>query len=268
MEYASLIGSILQLPFNIAADVVQIERNAKSDQEFKKAIAEAYGIDIPDEKLMQIKQAKVEHQKDIATDPALRGEQLNALRKLSGIADAGGMDPQSKAALQEAQYAAQKQYADSSASLMRQQMARGTADSGNAMANNLAAASTSANMLNRAGVQAAGDARARALQAISESGRLAGNVRNADFGEAANNRDAWNEIEKFNQAAGQAAAQQTASNLLNRTGAQTARAGAITNAASQYANNGRDQGKPVRQLGSDVTNPLQTADKLGIGRKK
>ena len=267
MEYASLIGSILQLPFNIASDVARLERNAKSDQEFKKAIAEAYGIEIPDEKLMEIRAAKVAHQKDIATDPALRGTQLDALRKMSGIASAGGMDPGSRAALQEADYAAQKNFQDSSASIMRQQMARGTADSGNAMAQNLAAASTSANMLNRSGVQAAGDARQRALQAISATGKMAGDIRGADFGEGESNRDAWNEIEKFNQMAGQAANQQTAGNLLARTGAQTARAGAINSAASGYANAGKDAGQAERQLGSDVTNPLQVADKLKVGRK-
>lgn len=263
----SFIASIISVPFNVASDIMDLERQGKSDQEIKRAIAEAHGIDIPDESLMKIKPAMIQHQRDIATDPAVRGSQLDALRRLSNIGAAGGMDPQSQQALQEATYASQKQLQDSSAELMRQQMARGTADSGNAMAMNLSNGQASANMLNRAGVHAAGDARQRALQAIAASGSLAGNIRGADFGEAESNRDAWNQIEQFNENAKTAAQQGTANNLLNRTGAQTNKAGAVLNASSAYANNGKDQGKKVRQLGQDLTNPIMVGDKTKLGGK-
>ncbi len=264
---ASFIASLLSLPFNIAADIQNMERQGKSDAEIKKAIAEAHGIDIPEESLMQIRPGNIEQRGDIQTDPALRGTQLDALRRMSQIGAQGGMDAQSQAALQQAQYASQKQLQDNSASMMRQQMARGTADSGGAMAANLANGQASANMLNRAGVQAAGDARSRALQAIASSGQMAGSIRAGDFGEAANNRDAWNQIEEFNEKAKMAAQQGTASNLLNRTGAQTNKAGAVLNASQAYANNGKDAGKPTRQLGQDLLNPLMVGDKTMGGKK-
>ena len=264
---ASFIASILSVPFNVAADIQDMERQGKSDQEIKKAIAEAHGIDIPDESLMKIKPGNVQQRGDIQSDPQLRGTQLDALRRMSQIGAQGGMDAQSQAALQEAQYASQKQLQANSAAMMRQQMARGTMDSGGAMAANLANGQASANMLNRGAVQAAGDARSRALQALAQSGKMAGDIRAGDFGEAANNRDAWNQIEEFNEKAKMAAQQGTASNMLGRTNAQQGKAGAVLNAAQGYAANGKGQGQKTRQLGQDLLNPLMVGDKTMGGKK-
>lgn len=236
---------------NIAGDIVQMVRNGESDAAIKAAIKNAYGIEIPDQELLKIKAQEVVPERDIAT-PETRAAQMDALRRLSGIAASGGMDPQSIDALQRAEESAQRNFQNNSAAIMRDQMARGVANSGSTMAANIAGAQASANMLNRSGVQAAGDARARALQAIAESGRLGGNIASADDERAARNKEAREKIRLFNSEAALRAATTTADNLLARSGAMTNRANAISGAAGKFADAGADRGKPLKDMGDTV----------------
>lgn len=242
------IGAGWEGAWNIAGDIIQANRNIQSDAELINAIRAVTGIELTPDQLLQIKAERVTPEQDVGS-PETKGAQLEALRRLSGIATQGGMDPQSMAALRQAEESSQRQLSNNSAAMMRGQMARGTLSSGSTMAANLAGGQESANMLNRSGVQAAGDARQRALQAIAQSGSLASQIAGMDDERAMQNKKAREQIKMFNAEAALKAAQSTAGNMLGKDNAEIAKANAQGAAAANYANQGKDRDKPYKGIG-------------------
>lgn len=121
----------------------------------------------------------------ISTDPSTRMAQMKALSQLSEIANAKGLDPESKAELFDAQKeGAGFEKSQRDAALNRLQ-AQGMGNSGAAVQSILAAQQGGANREAMQGVHAAADSRRRAMQALAQMGDLAGGIRHEDYGEAA-----------------------------------------------------------------------------------
>lgn len=131
-------------------------------------------------------------------DPVARQQQMRALRGLMEAGQQGGMDPQSRLALAQAeQRAAQQQRATQG--LMRQEFAqRGMSGGGTELALRAQAAQGAANTNAMAGMQAAADARQRQLLALAQGGAMAGQVRGQDYGQAADLAGARDRIAEAN----------------------------------------------------------------------
>lgn len=140
----------------------------------------------------------------VAEDPALRRSQLATLARLQELADSDGLDAAARSQLAEAQA--------SNAGLERAQRGaildtfarRGMGNSNSAL---LAALSSQQGAAQRAGMEglsAAGNAQLRALQALRDSGDLAGNLRSQDYGVASNLAGARDRVSQYNAANRQA----------------------------------------------------------------
>lgn len=168
---------------------------------------------------------------NISVDQALKDEQMKALLGLSDIAE-GGLTEGDKAAARDIQREV-NQNAEARRQAILQNMAqRGTLGSGMELAAQLSSAQQAADQQSRAGDVLAQQAQARALQALQQSGALAGQVRGQEFGEqaqVAQAKDAinqWNTANQQNVAARNVAAQNQAQqqNLANRQALEAQRA--------------------------------------------
>jgi len=131
-------------------------------------------------------------------DPSSRAAQVSALRSLMGIANEGGMDPQSRAALLQAQGAAARERAATTGALRQSFQSRGMGGGGMELALATGAGQQAANANAMAGVQAAADARTRQLQALSQGAGLAGQVRGQDYSQAADRAGARDRVAEYN----------------------------------------------------------------------
>lgn len=127
-------------------------------------------------------------------DPAMRNAQAAALAQMEQVYKQGGMDPQSQAALQQAQTRTAQAEKASRDALTQNAAARGMSTSGAALAGQIANQQGAADRNSAAGTQAAADARTRALQAMSGASQMAGATRGQDYQKAG----ALDAIERFN----------------------------------------------------------------------
>jgi hypothetical protein len=151
----------------------------------------------------------------VKLDPGLEASRRGGIDRLTEIANAGGMDPQSIAAQQEAMNRADTQARGQREALKTSAQARGMGGGGTGLALEQGANQNAANQARMTGLQAAGDARTRSLQAIGESGRLAGEAQgqNIQAGSAANQLAQFNAGQRARQAEGMAGAQLGQGNL-------------------------------------------------------
>lgn len=186
----------------------------------------------------------------IQLDPRIREARMAALQQMMQVGMEGGMDPQSRAALAQAQQAAASQEAASRGATLADAQRRGMLGSTATLAANLGAGQAAANRVSDAGIQAAGDARQRALQALQATGQLGAGIEQDAYGQAANLADRRDAIAEFNSRNRQAFGQQRFDNQMGiadkRYGASADLAKAAEDRAArrseQYRRYGRDAG--------------------------
>jgi hypothetical protein len=135
---------------------------------------------------------------DLKSDPALRAAQIGALRRLEREGAEGGMGLQSRVALNEAAGDVSRRERGSREAILQQMAMRGNAGGGASLAANLTNQQGSADRNAAFGARAAADARARALQATSMSGNLAGGIRGQDWGEGSDRAGNLDALSRFN----------------------------------------------------------------------
>lgn len=131
-------------------------------------------------------------------DPYTKDQQLRALASMAERARSGGWDAQSKAAYEEAQSQADAANRGQQGAITQNFAARGQGGSGAEFVARLQGAQGYQNQARMAGTRAAGDASTRALQALSESGRMAGTARGQDWGERTDVAGARDTMARFN----------------------------------------------------------------------
>jgi hypothetical protein len=150
------------------------------------------------EQLLNLQPSEYEN---IETSPEYKELQLQTLRKMAGVGE-DGLDEGDEAAFREAQRAVANEAQAQQASILNNMAQRGTLGGGMELAARLQGAQDSANRLSSAGDKLTQDARARALQALTQTGSMAGNLRSQDFEEqekVARAKDAINEFNVRNQ---------------------------------------------------------------------
>ena len=134
----------------------------------------------------------------ISTDPRLRDTQMGALDALQGVVDSGGLNATDAANLQKIQ--TQSATADKGRrDAIKQSMAqRGMGGSGMELLQQLQSNQAATDRASQSGLDVAGMAQDRALQAMMQGGQLAGNIQGQDFGQQAQIFSAEDAINKFN----------------------------------------------------------------------
>lgn len=156
-----------------------------------------YQGDITPEEAQTVLQGHSEMQ-NIATGPEGKQAQLKALSGLQGIVEGGGMNAQDKATLNEIQnQQSQAERGNREAILMNAQE-RGVGGSGAELASQMLNQQASATRGNQAGLDVAGQAQARALQALQQYGQMGGQYEGQQFGQEASKAQAQDLINQFN----------------------------------------------------------------------
>ena len=135
---------------------------------------------------------------EVGANPELVRAQEASLGALQNIARQGGMDIQSRANLAQVQDQLGQQERGQREALMAQQQRQGTVGSGQGLAAQLMAQQASADRAGQAGFQVAQSADQRALEAIMQSGQMAGKMRTQQVGEDERRALAMDRINKFN----------------------------------------------------------------------
>src|SRR5574343_450369 len=133
----------------------------------------------------------------ISTDPAMRAAQMKALQRMQEIGDKG-YTIEEEAAMNRMQ--SQNAQADRSRreAIQQNMQARGMADSGASLAMQLASNQAANQDNSQQSQDIAANAQRRALQAMAQSGSMAGNMRQQEFGEKGDIARARDAVNQFN----------------------------------------------------------------------
>lgn len=195
------------------------EAMARGDYEeaerLKKLAAQQFeGIGLPGD-MAQLGPSSLEN---VAPDAQSRQARRDILSRMMQVGFEGGMDPESRAANAEARAGAAQYEASQRGAILDAQKRRGMLGAGTNVAAQLQASQAGANRVSSAGIQAAADARKRALAAMQMSGQMAGDLERDDYGQRADLADRRDAIAEFNARNRQGFAQQNFQNQMGLAG--------------------------------------------------
>lgn len=134
----------------------------------------------------------------IQLDPRLADAQYASLSGLQDIVNSGGLRAEDVARLAEVQRSIGQADRGRREAILQNMNARGMGGSGQELLAQLQSAQGSADLASQQGLDIAGQASRRALDALMQSGQLAGQVRGQAFGEQAQRAAAADVINNFN----------------------------------------------------------------------
>jgi hypothetical protein len=134
----------------------------------------------------------------VSVDPRLKDAQMAALSQLAGIAEGGGMNAADKANLAAIQSQTGQADRGRREAILQNMQQRGFGGSGNELLAQLSSSQAATDRSAQEGLNIAGMAQQRALDAMMQSGNLAGGIRGQDFGEQARIADARDAVSRFN----------------------------------------------------------------------
>lgn len=134
----------------------------------------------------------------ISTDAGYKDAQLRALDELTAIGDAGGLRLSDEAQIEDALSKVRQQERGSREAILANARERGVAGSGMELAAQLSNQQNSAENAYKSGMDIAGLAQDRALDAIMQGGQLGGQLRGQEYGEKLDAARAADEISRFN----------------------------------------------------------------------
>lgn len=155
-----------------------------------------------------------------------RAAEMDALRTLSGVSKAGGLDAGTRAGLAEATTNANRNASAQGNAVQEQARARGAGRGGTALALQQQAGQNAMGNANEQALGAAGVAANNRMNAAGAAGSLAGAVRGGDY-QAASAQDA---INQFNAAMRQSASQATYGNSMDQLSREGSAYGGVYNA--------------------------------------
>jgi len=135
---------------------------------------------------------------NVDEDPTIRKAQLGSLSKLQGIVDSGGLDAQGKADVADIINSLNTANKGSREAIVENAAQRGVGGSGLELANRMSAGQEASTNASQQGLDAAALAEKRALEAIMNTGQLAGQIRGQDYTKASDKAAAMDAIDKFN----------------------------------------------------------------------
>lgn len=186
---APIAGSLLGRLFS-AGDSAEAER-------LLRAASAEYNIPLPDLKAWTAQELSTGEWDTMPEDFGNKANRDEAIRRISEMGAEGGMDAGSRLALEEARRAGAQQDVQGRASVRQEAQRRGLGGAGEVYGQ-LFAQQAGANTASMGGLQAAADARARALQALATGGGMAGQAEGQDFQRRAQVAQSKDAIRRFN----------------------------------------------------------------------
>lgn len=135
---------------------------------------------------------------NVNVDPSVLYAQNKALDELINLSEAKGLNAIDQQALQEIVDAENRNLKGQQDAIMQDAMQRGVYGSGLELAQRLQAAQSSANRMNNQDMNVMAQAQQRALDALSNYGNLASNMRGQDYNEQAQRAAAQDAINQYN----------------------------------------------------------------------
>ncbi len=173
------------------------------DENMDKALEGFDNLESPDFDYSDFEKGTVFNQSDsefgnISEDPRLRDAQMRSLSSLEEIGSSGGLLAVDKALLAKTQRDAASQDRGRREAILQGQAARGMGGTGNALLAQLDSSQAATERSNQAGLDIAGMAQDRSLNAILQAGTLSGNIRGQEFDQNARKAQAQDAINNFN----------------------------------------------------------------------
>ncbi|MBK7497363.1 MAG: hypothetical protein IPI28_18910 [Candidatus Omnitrophica bacterium] len=134
----------------------------------------------------------------IVSDPSLKEAQMSALGGLQDVAESGGLDANAKARMNDIAKSEGIRERGAREAILGNAAQKGTSGSGLEFLSQLKNQQEGADRVSDRDTQVAADAESRALDALINSGNLAGNIRGQDFSEASKIAQAKDAINAFN----------------------------------------------------------------------
>jgi len=184
----------------------------------------------------------------VSVDPRLKDSQMAALNQLAGIAEGGGMNAADKANLASIQSQTGQADRGRREAILQNMQQRGFGGSGNELLAQLSSSQAATDRSAQEGLNIAGMAQQRALDAMLQGGNLAGGIRGQDFGEQARVAQARDAVSQFNAGVQNNANQFNAGAANNMSQFNTG----ATNQANQFNSSGQFDASKV-----NVGNKLQ-----------
>ena len=156
------------------------------------------GAKLGDARLADIAQAGDSAFSNISVDPRLKDMQMGSISALDDIIKGGGLNDQDRANLARIQSETAQADRGRREAILQNLGARGMSGSGQELLAQLSSSQAASDRSSQAGLDVAGQAQARALQAIQNQGTMAGNLRSQDYGEQQQLAAAKDAISKFN----------------------------------------------------------------------
>lgn len=137
---------------------------------------------------------------NVATDPRLKEQQTASLAALKELADGGGFNSTDQANLARSRSGVEQADRGRREAIQQGMARRGMGGSGMDLLAQLDSSQAATDRQSQEGLNIAGMAQDRALQALMQGGSLAGDVRGQDFSEQSRVAEARDSIAKFNSA--------------------------------------------------------------------
>lgn len=216
MPWAAAIGAAAGL----GSSIIGASQASASREEALRLINESVNdlkaVGIPDEDAMRISLEKYKSQgvltpeleqdimqgrsemEGISTDPRLKDAQMSALDELRRVGEGGGMRLTDKANLESTLSDIDQQERGSREAILADKAQRGPVTGGDALAAQLLNQQGAAQRKREEGLRVAGNAEDAALQAILQSGQLAGSMQGQEFSQKADVAKAQDLINQMN----------------------------------------------------------------------
>lgn len=198
----ALVGLALQLAGGVAGEAMSAQERAKAERRIQQLLAKLAAL--PEPEFEQLQATSLHSQAgDTAGDAQGDSAELAALQRLSQIDREGGLTLSDRAALNEVQN--QTALADSRnrAALSSEFQRRGQLGSGAQLAMSMQGQQAAANRMSQEGMDVAGKAQQRALQAVMSRGQLGAQRDQRKFGQNLATGQARDEIARWNAAQAQ-----------------------------------------------------------------
>lgn len=230
-------GALAQGLIGLVGESHAREQASREETLRRQALARILGIPEPELERVAPELLGPSAEEGVQADPELVAQQRAVLSRLLEMSK-GGLDIADRSALEDALAKSARNDAASRSAIANQFAARGQLGSGAELAMQLANQQQSSDQAHNIGMRTAADAQRRAYEALSQSGTMAGRLRDQGVHEAARRAQAKDAIAKYNNAAINRGRERNASlgqqQFDNRLRLQAAAGGAGSGLAGMY----------------------------------
>lgn len=193
-------GALASAAGGIAGGIAAGDARAAQQRLLERAMAEYGRIDLPTLERVAAEELGTSAQEGVRgqMDPRLRGEQMNTLEALKQLSDGGGENAETRAIMSRILGDVARQEGAGRNAILNNMRARGVSGSGSELAMQLHNQQASADRAQDAGLQQGAAAQKRMLDSILQRGRMAGDMRQQDYGELSDAARARDAISRYN----------------------------------------------------------------------